>query len=79
MTAKSGRSPHSTKPPAKPPVDLLLVSAVTFLTLCVWIGPSRTLLFLMIAAALVVWFWLIRRFPGVGVALLGFLRGLLGR
>ena len=68
-----------TKPPAKPQVDLLLVSAVTFLTLCVWIGPSRTLFFLMIAAALVVWFWLIRRFPGVGVALLGFLRGLLGR
>ena len=63
MTAKSGRSSRSTKPPAKHPVDLLLVSAVTFLTLCVWIGPSRTLLFLMIAAALVVWFWLIRRFP----------------
>jgi hypothetical protein len=37
------------------------LTAVTFLMLSIWIRPDRACFFILIAAALTVWFWLIRR------------------
>jgi hypothetical protein len=58
--------------------DRLGLSATVFLTLCVAWGPSRACFVIMLVAILAGWLWLIRRYP-LGWALLGFLRGLLGR
>ena len=58
--------------------DLLVVTAVTFLTLCVWIDPNRTLFFLALIAIGWTWFWLCRRFPLVAWGLMGFIGGLTG-
>jgi hypothetical protein len=54
------------------------LTAVTFLMLSIWIGPDRACFFILIAAALTVWFWLIRRFPHLGIAAMGFISGLIG-
>ena len=35
------------------------LTAVTFLMLSIWIGPDRACFFILIAAPLTVWFWLI--------------------
>jgi hypothetical protein len=55
------------------------ISASTYLLLVAAWGPHRAFYVVMLVAILVGWFWLIRRFPLLGWALLGFLRGLLGR
>lgn len=47
------------------------VTATTFLTLCMWLGPNRALF------GLWAWFAMCRRYPAV--AWMGFLRGLFGR
>jgi hypothetical protein len=39
------------------------VSAVTFLTLCVWIGPHAACWLVAIAAIIAMWVWLCRCFP----------------
>jgi hypothetical protein len=58
---------------------LLAQSAVTLLALCVWIGPNRTLFFLMLIAIGCASAWIVRRHPLVDWGVLGFVRGLLGR
>lgn len=60
-------------------LDRATASALLFLTLGIWLGPSRALFLVLIAVAIAGWFWLIRRHPLVGWAILGFLRGLGGR
>jgi hypothetical protein len=59
--------------------DRLGVSATTFLTLCIWLGPDRAVFLVTIAAIGSGWFWLCRKWPILGWATLGFIRGLLGR
>jgi hypothetical protein len=62
--------------------DLLGVSAITFLTLCVWIGPHAACWLIAIAAIIAGWIWLANRFPTFGwltyVFFDGFLGGLFG-
>jgi hypothetical protein len=47
-----------------PKTNPVMASALTFLTLAIWIGPDRALFFIMLAAIATVWFWLC----GVGFA-----------
>jgi hypothetical protein len=70
MTSPS-RSPHA--------AALLGQSACLFLLLCVWLGPNLTLSLLILIAIGWSLFAACRRWPLVGVFLLGFLRGLIGR
>lgn len=56
--------------------ELLSVSAVTFLALCVWMGPDRACFFVAVAAIIAAWVALCRRFPFVGVLTLLFFDGL---
>ena len=48
------------------------VSATTFLTLCVWLGPNRACFVIALAAIVAAWVALCRRFPFVGVLTLFF-------
>jgi hypothetical protein len=59
--------------------DLLGVSAVTFLTLCVAWGQNRACFVIAFASVLVGWLALCRRYPTVAWITMGFLRGLFGR
>jgi hypothetical protein len=62
--------------------ELLGVSAVTFLALCIWVGPNAACWFIAIAAIIAVWVALCRRFPTFGwltfVFFDGFFGGLFG-
>ena len=62
--------------------DLLLVSAITFLTLCVAWGPNAACWVIAIAAVIAGWVWLARRYPFAGwltfVFFDGFIGGLIG-
>jgi hypothetical protein len=59
---------------------LLGISAVTFLLLCLWLGPDRAVFLLTVVAIVVGWYLLCRRFPIVGhftaVFIGGFFSGL---
>lgn len=58
---------------------LINQSAVTFLILCIWAGPRRTIFWLSVIAIALVWRRLAQRWPILNVMLVGFIRGLLGR
>jgi hypothetical protein len=58
--------------------ELLDLSAVTFLALCVWMGPHAACWFIAIAAIVAGWVWLCRRFPTFGCFTLVFFDGFLG-
>lgn len=62
--------------------ELLGISAVTFLALCVWMGPDAAVWFIFIAAIVAVWVALGRRFPTFGwltaIFIDGFFGGLFG-
>ena len=58
--------------------ELLVVSAVAFLTLCVWIGPSAACWLVAITAIIACWVLLCRRFPMVGWFTAVFFDGFLG-
>ena len=51
------------------------VTAVTFLTLCVWLGPHAACWLIAIAAVVALWAALCRRFPVVGYLTGAFFRG----
>jgi 4-hydroxybenzoate polyprenyltransferase len=53
------------------------VSAVTFLALSVWIGPTAACWLIGLAAIVAVWAALCRRFPVVGTLTEAFFRGFL--
>jgi hypothetical protein len=57
---------------------LLGASATTFLTLCVWIGPDRTVFFLTVIALGLGYAWLVRHHPLIAWGVLGFFEGLCG-
>jgi hypothetical protein len=59
--------------------DLLGVSAVTFLTLCMWLGPPLACSLLIIVAIMALWFFACRRWPIVAWFTAGFIRGLMRR
>ena len=58
--------------------DLLAVSAITFLTLSVWIGPTAACWLIGIAAFVASWVALCRKWPFVGAFTSAFLVGFLG-
>lgn len=55
------------------------LSAVTFLVLCIWLGPDRACFLLTVVAIVAGWFWACRRWPIVAYITWGFIRGLCGR
>jgi hypothetical protein len=77
MNTKSTRKVKSSA--ATKRADPFVASALLFLTLGLWLGPSRALFLILVVAALAGWFWLCQRYPITACATLGFLRGLLGR
>ncbi len=59
--------------------ELLGVTAVTFLTLCVWLGPDRAVFLLAVVAIGSLWLLGCRRWPLVAIFTIGVIRGLLRR
>lgn len=59
--------------------DLLGVSAVTFLVLCVGLGPRLACSLLFVAAIVTVWILAAKRWPWFAVFSAGFIRGLFSR
>lgn len=62
--------------------QLIGISAVTYLILCLWLGPHGAFYLVLATAIITVWWALCRRFPFVGVMtiamLTGFFSGLFG-
>jgi Flp pilus assembly protein TadB len=58
---------------------LLGVSAMTYLALCVWLGPKVATSLIIVAALLAAWFWTCRRHPTAAWLTWAFMRGLAGR
>ena len=59
--------------------ELLGISATTFLTLCLWLGPQVACSLIFVIAIGYVWFAACRRWPIVAVFTVGLIRGLFRR
>jgi hypothetical protein len=57
---------------------LLGTSATTYLTLCVWLGPTAAFWLTVIGGWTLFWFWLCGRFPVLGWFTSAFLTGFIG-
>jgi hypothetical protein len=77
VTDRDQRDPNRCDPSPRPQLEGTPQRlAVTFLALCVWMGPDRACFFVAVAAIIAAWVALCRRFPFVGVLTLLFFDGL---
>jgi hypothetical protein len=75
--------PHIIQPIPPLPVSRrgmkqIAVSAVCYLALCVWLGPTVAFWLTLIGSWTLFWFWLCSRFPVLGAFTSAFLVGFIG-
>jgi hypothetical protein len=59
--------------------DRTMASALLYLLLGLWLGPSRALHVVLVMTLVFAWYQVSRGIPIVAIGLMGFVRGALGR